>query len=233
MGQCHDAVSKEPPSPHFQTTDRCTSSVIIYLKYRSDSPPLSYDRPLPSTGIISKPISSTKLKVIIATYTFLMIPIALAVLWRPSYVDDDFELDMCLTISAMWFHGLFVMASVPLMLLQYVPQIITTLDLHTRGSLSIISLALQIVIFVILGVAQFLRIGIPTFGSPPHRHGIWQSYFEYVHMSLNYIVAAVGQVVLLIACLIVDWGHIRDGSGGSVKLVRAEESQPLLSQGVV
>jgi hypothetical protein len=159
-----------------------------------------------------------------------MLSIALAVLWRPDYVDDDFELDIWLTMWAMWFHGLFVMTTIPLVLLQYVPQVITTLSLHTRGSVSIISLALQIVMFVILGVAQFLRVGIPTFGSPPHRHGVWQSYFDYIHMSLNYIVAAVGQLVLFVVCLIVDWEHIRSGSGvGSVKLAGDEERQPLLS----
>ena len=71
-------------------------------------------------------------------------------------------------------------------------------------------------------------MGIPTFGSPPHRPGTWQSFFDYVHMSLNYIVAVVEHVVLLIVCLIVDCGHIQIWSGiGSIKLVRVEESQSL------
>ena len=47
-------------------------------------------------------------------------------------------------------------------------------------------------------------------------------------MSLNYIVAVVEHVVLLIVCLIVDCGHIQIWSGiGSIKLVRVEESQSL------
>jgi len=204
--------------------------VIIYLKYRSDSPPQSYDRPLPTTGIISTPISSTKLKVIIGTYTFLMLPVALAILWRPDYVEDNFELDIWLTMWAMTFHRLFAVASIPLVLLQYVPQVITTLGLHTRGNISIISLALQVVMFVVLGIAQFFRVGIPLYGSPQHRHPPIQSYFDYVHMSLNYVITAVGQLVLLIVCLVVDWGHIQNGSGiGSMKARANDEMLPLLS----
>lgn len=123
-----------------------------------------------------------------------------------------------------------MIASIPLVLLQYVPQIITTLSLGTRGSISIISLALQIPVFIVVGVAQFLRVGIPTFGSPPHRRGLVLSYFDYSHMSLNFIIAAVGQVALMIVCLIVDWGHLQSGDGiGSVKLGRTGEELPLLS----
>jgi len=67
-------------------------------------------------------------------------------------------------------------------------------------------IALQIAAFLVLGTAQFLHLGIPTFGSPPHQHGIFQSYFDYVHVSLNYIITAVGQAVLLVVCLVVDRG---------------------------
>ncbi|KAH8816525.1 hypothetical protein F5884DRAFT_776548 [Xylogone sp. PMI_703] len=203
--------------------------VVIYLKHRNDSPPLSYDHPLPSTGITPRPISSAKLKVIVSTYSIIVLPISLAVLWRPNLVEDNFELDIWLTMLAAWFHGLFVLGTIPLVLLQYVPQILTTLSLHTRGTISIISLALQVGMFVILGVVQFLRIGVPTYGSPPHRHGVVQSYFDYAHISLPYIVTAIWQLVLLILCIIIDWGHFSGNDGfGSVKLAGTGEEQPLI-----
>jgi hypothetical protein len=56
-----------------------------------------YDWPPPSEGITAKPISSTKLKVVIGTFTFLMLLAALAILWRPDYVEDNFGLDILLT----------------------------------------------------------------------------------------------------------------------------------------
>lgn len=186
-----------------------TKSVIIFIKYRNDSPDSapSYDQPQPKTGITTHPLSSSRLRIIIATYAIVILPASLAVVWRPDLVEDNFELDMWLTIAAIWFHFTWTLAAVPLVLLQYVPQILNTLSLRTRGSISIVSLALQIVVFVVLGVAQFLRLGIPTFGSPPHRHGLFASYFDYVHVSLNYVVTAVGQLVLLVVCVVVDRGR--------------------------
>jgi hypothetical protein len=105
---------------------------------------------------------------------------------------------MWLPMLSMLIHRLWDLASIPLVLLQYVPQILTTLSLRTPGSVSILSLALQIVVFVISGVAQFLRFGIQTFGSSPLNAGLFQSYFAHLHMSLNYILTAVGQLILLV-----------------------------------
>lgn len=90
------------------------------------------------------------------------------------------------------------------MFFQYV---LTTLSLYTRGGISIVSLAVQIATFVILGISQALRLVIHAqLPSSPLK-----LYFLVGHLWVNYLVAALGQFALLTVCLYDDWGHIRQG----------------------
>jgi hypothetical protein len=67
-----------------------------------------------------------------------------------------------------------------------------------------------------LGVLQALRLGIPPMErSQPARTPL-QLYFEVGHLSLNYIVAAFGQLALLIVCFYVDWEQL--GRKGVLRL---------------
>jgi hypothetical protein len=193
-----------------------TLSVVLYLKYRSDSPPFA------------RPGSSTKLKSTIICYSLLFLPISLVILWIPGIVQDNFGSIIILIALSFLFYGLVVIGAMLFALFQYVPPILTTVSLHTRGSISTIYLVLQIVMFVLLAVAQSLRFGDLTFRSSPYGPGLFEFYFVYGHMSLNYLLTALGQLALLVVCLIVDWGRLsgREKSG-ALKLVR-EEEQPLL-----
>ena len=75
---------------------------------------------------------------------------------------------------------------------------------RVKGSVSILSLALQIIIYVALGISQAMRLGIP------HRileilPATWmEPFFMVGHASVNFLIAALGLVVLFVECLYVE-----------------------------
>jgi hypothetical protein len=174
------------------------------------------------THILAHPISSRALKAIIATYSITTLLLAWYLIFiakaTEDAVDDDrigasiiwHFLEGCLGL--IWRYFLLI----PLTLLQYLPQILTTLALHTRGSISLVSLGLQIIVFVVLGICQGLRLGVLVRANPlPDR--TWNHfYFQVGYMWMNYFGAVLGQIALFIACIYVDRNKL--GAGGQLRL---------------
>ncbi|KUJ12747.1 uncharacterized protein LY89DRAFT_737665 [Mollisia scopiformis] len=187
----------------------------LYIKYRTTIESSEFQR---STGILAHPISSGALKVIIATYSITTLLCAWHLIFNAQAADDAVEDHGNIGPAIIWmlikgWTGLIwrTCLLIPLTLLQYLPQILTTLALHARGNINLVSLGLQIIVFVVLGICQGLRLGalIHTFPSPDRT---WvQFYFKFGYMWMNYLGAALGQIALFIVCIHVDRGRLRVG----------------------
>jgi hypothetical protein len=112
-------------------------------------------------------------------------------------------------LTGEWFYWLIAIFSlgtfwtyflVLLTLVQYLPQILTTAALRARYNISLVSLGLQILTFVVLGIFQGLRLRVDR---PPSESWI-SFYLSGSFVWMNYLVAALGQIALFIFCLYVD-----------------------------
>lgn len=160
------------------------------------------------TQILANPISSQVLKVIITSYSITTLLLAWYLLFIAKPTDDAVDdgnigftimwrfLEACLGL--IWRSFLLI----PLTLLRYLPQIIITLALHTGGSISPISLGLQIIDFVVLGICQGLRLGALE---RVNLDRTWSEFYSQVgYMLMNYLGAVLGQISLFIVCIYVD-----------------------------
>lgn len=174
------------------------------------------------TGILARPINSRTLKAIIATYSITTLLLAWSLIFIAKAADDASDEDrigpsiMWIGLEQFfaWIWRLFLL--VPLTLLQYLPQILTTLSLHTRGSISLLSLGLQIIAFVVLGICQGLRTGAVVRADPMPDRTWHRFYWQVGYMWMNYLGAVLGQIALFIVCIYVDRNSL--GAGGYLRL---------------
>jgi hypothetical protein len=159
------------------------------LKYHTSS-----DQEVPGSqwGVISRPITSPTLKAIVVTYNLIFILTGLNILWRPDWTEDNFNLEFWSRIFEMIINALWTWTLIVLVLFQYIPQIMTTWNLRNRGTISILSLVLQIVVFAVLGVVQALRLDIPPQERSQPARSPMQLYFVVGKLWVNYLVSALG-----------------------------------------
>jgi hypothetical protein len=62
------------------------------------------------------------------------------------------------------------------------------------GSLSSLSLGLQVIILLVLGLVQAFT---PTFRYPRDWNGAWNWYLEFGNVAVHYVILALGQAVAL------------------------------------
>lgn len=194
-------------------------SASLYIKYRTPIEPGEHQR---STHILAHPINSRTLKAIIATYSTATLLLAWYLIFIAKAAEDAADNDR-IGPSVIWhflegYLGLIwrYFLLIPLTLLQYLPQILTTAALHTRGNISLVSLSLQITVFVVLGICQGLRLGALVHANPlPDR--TWNHfYFQVGYMWMNYLGAVLGQIALFIVCIYVDRNRL--GARGQLRL---------------
>jgi hypothetical protein len=108
-------------------------------------------------------------------------------------------------------YSYFLLALPPLFIAiyQYIPQICTVIALGEPGSISIPSLILQVVFFLTLGISQALRLGLQG-DRPGTSYRLFNLYLHVGTAWVPYVIAAVGQVVLL-GVFIYYTGH-KDGN---------------------
>jgi hypothetical protein len=151
--------------------------------------------------------------------------IAGCILYRSKPVQDDDSDDGNVGEFIIWLLAMAYLSTfwafllIPLMFLQYLPQILTTVALQSRENISLVSLSLQIFVFVVLGTSQGFRFRA-QFGTELMSNTSWSvAYFSLGNLWINYIVAALGQIALLIVCLYVDRKKVgAQGSQGQLRL---------------
>lgn len=158
--------------------------------------------------ILSHAISSPVLKAVIATYSITTLLLAWYLIFVAKEAEDAVDEE---NIGPMLYWHFLQMCSgylwrclllIPLILFQYLPQILTTLALRTRGSISLVSLGLQILVFVVLGICQGLRLS-SIINPSPNRD--WRDFYaKFGYMWMNYLISVLGQVALFIVCIYVD-----------------------------
>ncbi|KAI0129974.1 hypothetical protein BJ170DRAFT_295445 [Xylariales sp. AK1849] len=112
-----------------------------------------------------------------------------------------------------------------LVIFQFIKQMKTVGRLRTRGSLSIVAVALQSLVLIILSVNQFFR-SRGNIGLPRERHvsfGRFLQLFGYVYgcvsVDVMYLVAGLGYLVLFQLCLVFDWNDLFGTRFGRIQLV--------------
>ena len=117
------------------------------------------------------------------------------------------------TIVNTWVGLLFV-------LLQFYPQFLEMKRMAgASGSLSLLSLSLQAVVFLAVAVRLLLRLGPPTWGD--QNAPLWY-WYQWGELPFPYVIHAIGCAILVVAYLITR--RSRD-KGGDFQI---GEGRPLL-----
>lgn len=92
------------------------------------------------------------------------------------------------------------------------------------GALSLLSIALQVLTMVALGIRWFLRLGHPPWGYRPlwgYRSAPLYIWYQWGFTAINYLLHAVGCAFLLACYLYAARGRVEHGnSGEQVPLLR-------------
>ena len=144
-----------------------------------------------------------------------MIPVSLALLWcnQLPYFDQD-DPGTLGRYAAVYVVGLgllmclLVPANMATIVLQFMYQLRTVHELHSQGSLSLVSLLMQAIGLISLAVAQTLRSrsGIMWVGPPWHSVRrfleMWAAFFGTINTHAAYLLVGLGFLALFIAPLL-------------------------------
>ena len=149
--------------------------------------------------------------------------IALPRPWSPSMGPDLF----------VGFSGYFnTLFSTFVVLVHVMPQIRTLWQSGSPNSLSIWTLGLQTIVFILLGISWLLRLGTPDLPDKPPGVPIGLKYWYYLvgWPSLNYILAGCGQGVLFALCLYLKWKKSGMALSYDTSSQAANEQTPLIEE---
>jgi hypothetical protein len=130
--------------------------VILYIKYHNQisSPDLE---PINLPPIVS----SQALETAVITQAVICVGIGLSMLmWPEPNVEAPLGIFICYIFFTGYIHFLLALASLVIAIYQYIPQIRAVIALQDLGSISILSLILQVVFFFVMGISQALRLSL-------------------------------------------------------------------------
>ncbi|KAK3368299.1 hypothetical protein B0H63DRAFT_488211 [Podospora didyma] len=184
--------------------------VVLYVKHRTPSLP---DEPseAPMPGIPSQTIAR-----VISTTAIVVLPISLAFLWCNQYPafdrDDETKLGNIVAVYGIGlgiWGTLLLPANLVFLVLQFVYQIETIGTLSSTGTLSLISLLLQAVVFTTLAFSQTMRSwsaivwpSWPDFNSLGRLFEWFLAFYYGINTHVAYLLVGIGFVVLFVFSLL-------------------------------
>lgn len=210
--------------------------LVVYIRYRIADPHpeevlsrrlSATARDLDSDELQAHKLSSQRMWIILGSYCAGTIPMSMVLVCfntHPYFQEPQRHNSFYICFWSVWIAFLCAVDAF-LVVFQFIKQMKTVGRLQTRGSLSIVSMGLQSVTFILLSMAQLFRSRRNIILRRESHIAVerFLQLFAYVYgcvsVDVMYLVAGLGYLVLFQLCLVFDWNDLFGRRFGRIQLL--------------